>query len=186
MDGQQRRRLTEEPVYPYETQSDLVTVLALPRSELEHHSRLMQERHVSYIISIHSRTHTHKHTKKSSISFSISLRSDIGGGSGVDAPSALHSPTNACAARSTRSSAGCSSVAGRSAPRGSARTYAARYVSARARSAAGVSSAGVRTKRRSLCVLMTRRSAAWSVCVGRSAWSVVVSEVVVVVRISEM
>lgn len=48
MDGQQRRRLTEEPVYPYETQSYLVAVLALPRSELEHRSRLMQERHVSY------------------------------------------------------------------------------------------------------------------------------------------
>lgn len=59
MDGQQqRRRLTEEPVYPYETQSYLVAVLALPRSELEHRSRLMQERHVSYrYISPHFRVH---------------------------------------------------------------------------------------------------------------------------------
>lgn len=172
-------------------------MLALPRSELEHRSRLMQERHVSYryfppiFVSTQSQSHTQsKKEKEEKISVLLdycALRDASaweGGGlreRGRNAPSALHSPTNACAARSTRSSAGCSSVAGRSAPRGSARTYAARYASARARSAAGVSSAGERTKRRSLCVLMSRRSAAWSVCVVRSALCVVVFVFVFVV-----
>lgn len=66
MDGQQRRRLTEEPVYPYETQSDLVAVLALPRSELEHRSRLMQERHVSYRLFPPIFVSTHTQSKKKS------------------------------------------------------------------------------------------------------------------------
>lgn len=73
MDGQQRRRLTEEPVYPYETQSDLVAVLALPRSELEHRSRLMQERHVSYRLfpPIFVSTHTQSKRKKELACYSI-------------------------------------------------------------------------------------------------------------------
>ena len=92
-------------------------------------------------------------------------RTDTALKSGPSVPVTCQTLTYAIAARIARSSAGCSSVSGRSSPNFKASKYEFRYSRALVLSASAVTSDSARLSRRNLCTLMRRRRLARESCV---------------------